>query len=70
MMSKSKCNIIKSKITKKEVIIPDYINFIIYPYKLICKNHNKLCKEKGTQNTLVDYDYYLKYNSYFAKRSE
>ena len=64
------CNIIKSKITKKEVIIPDYINFIIYPYKLICKNHNKLCKEKGTQNTLVDYDYYLKYNSYFAKRSE
>lgn len=64
------CNIIKSKITKKEVIIPDYINLIIYPYKLICKNHSKLCKEKGTQNTLVDYDYYLKYNSYFAKRSE
>lgn len=64
------CNIIKSKIAKKEVIIPDYINLIIYPYKLICKNHSKLCKEKGTQNTLVDYDYYLKYNSYFAKRSE
>lgn len=60
--------LIKDKIKSNEIIIPNYIYNIIYPYKLISFNHVKLSKEKGTQNTLVDYDYYLKYSLFFSNR--
>lgn len=58
-------NIIEDGLSNNEFIIPDYIYYIVYPYKLICNNHKLLCKEKGTQNVLVDYDYYLKYSMFF-----
>ena len=59
-------DIIKEKIDKSEMIIPTYIYLIIYPYKLISLNHLKLNKQKGTQNSLVDYNYYLEYSLFFS----
>ena len=53
-------------ITLNQILIPDIINFIIYPYDLICINQKKLCEIKGTQNFLVDYEYYINYNLFFA----
>lgn len=60
--------IIKDGISKNRIIIPDYVYCIVYPYKLIALNHIKLAKEKGTQTSLVDYQYYLNYNLYFSVR--
>ena len=59
-------NIIKEKLDTNKIIIPTYIYLIIYPYKLISLNHLKLNKQKGTQNSLVDYNYYLEYSLFFA----
>ena len=58
-------NIIEYGLLNNEFIIPDYIYYIVYPYKLICNNHKLLYEKKGTQNVLVDYDYYLKYSIFF-----
>lgn len=59
-------NIIKENIDKNKIIIPSFIYLIIYPYKLISLNHLKLNKQKGTQNSLVDYNYYLNYSLFFS----
>ncbi len=58
--------IIKDNIDKNRIIIPSFIHLIIYPYKLISLNHLKLNEKKGTQDSLVDYDYYLKYSLFFS----
>lgn len=58
--------IIKENLDKNKITIPSFIYLIIYPYKLISLNHLKLMKEKGTQNSLVDYNYYLKYSLFFS----
>lgn len=58
--------VVREKLNTNKIIIPTYIYLIIYPYKLITFNHLKLSKEKGTQNNLVDYDYYLKYSLFFS----
>lgn len=59
---------IKKKIDLKEIIIPENLLLILYPYKLINNNHKKLMKIKGTQNLLVDYRYYLQYSLFFSNR--
>lgn len=59
-------NIIKTKINNEKIIVPSFIHLILYPYKLITLNHSKLFEEKGTQDSLVDYDYYLKYSLFFS----
>lgn len=56
-------------INKNEVIIPSFIYLVLYPYKLIALNHIKEQAKKGTQNSLVDYDYYLKYTLFFSNRN-
>ena len=58
--------IIKENIDKEKITIPSFVYLIVYPYKLISLNHLKLMKEKGTQNSLVDYNYYLKYSLFFS----
>ena len=58
--------IINESIEKDKIIIPSFVYLIIYPYKLIFLNHLKLMKEKGTQNSLVDYNYYLNYSLFFS----
>lgn len=58
--------IIKENLDKDKIIIPSFVYLIIYPYKLISLNHLKLIKKKGTQNSLVDYNYYLKYSLFFS----
>ncbi len=58
--------LINEKIRNKEIIIPDEIFFIIYPFDLINDNHNKLKKQKNTQDILVDYNYYKNYNLFFS----
>ena len=58
--------IIKENLDKDKITIPSFVYLIIYPYKLISLNHLKLMKEKGTQNSLVDYNYYLKYSLFFS----
>ncbi len=58
--------IIKENLDKGKMTIPSFVYLIIYPYKLISLNHLKLMKEKGTQNSLVDYNYYLKYSLFFS----
>ena len=59
-------SIINKIIKQNKIIIPEYIYLIVYPYKLISLNHMKLNKEKGTQNSLVDYNYYLNYSLFFS----
>lgn len=59
-------SIIKKIIKQNKIIIPEYIYLIIYPYKLISLNHMRLNKKKGTQNSLVDYNYYLNYSLFFS----
>lgn len=58
--------IIKENLDKEKITIPSFVYLIVYPYKLISLNHLKLMKEKGTQNSLVDYKYYLKYSLFFS----
>ena len=58
--------IIKENLDKEKITIPSFVYLIIYPYKLISLNHLKLKKEKGTQNSLVDYNYYLNYSLFFS----
>ncbi len=58
--------IINENLDKDKMIIPSLVHLIIYPYKLISLNHLKLMKEKGTQNSLVDYNYYLHYSLFFS----
>lgn len=58
--------IIKENFDKEKITIPSFVYLIVYPYKLISLNHLKLMKEKGTQNSLVDYNYYLKYSLFFS----
>lgn len=58
--------IIKENIDKEKITIPSFVYLIVYPYKLISLNHLKLMKEKETQNSLVDYNYYLKYSLFFS----
>lgn len=53
-------------IKNKNVLIPNELFFIIYPFELINKNHNLLGREKNTQSALVDYSYYVKYNLFFS----
>lgn len=57
---------INNMIKDNKIIIPDKLFFIIYPFELINKNHQLLKKDKKTQETLVDYKYYLNYNMFFA----
>lgn len=59
-------NKIKVMIDEHQFIIPEFVHYIIYPYKLICANHKKLYEEKQTQSELIDYNYYLKYNLFFS----
>ena len=57
----------RNKLMKdNKIIIQDKLFFIIYPFELINKNHQLLKKDKKTQETLVDYKYYLNYNMFFA----
>lgn len=58
--------IIERKINEDKIILPSIIYLIIYPYKLISLNHLKLMKEKGTQDSLIDYSYYLNYSLFFS----
>ncbi len=58
--------IIERKINENKIILPDIIYLIVYPYKLISLNHLKLMKEKGTQDSLIDYSYYLNYSLFFS----
>lgn len=58
--------IIKENLDNNKIIVPTFVHLIIYPYKLISLNHSKLVKEKGTQNSLVDYNYYLKFSLFFS----
>ena len=58
--------IIKENLDKEKITIPSFVYLIVYPYKLISLNHLKLMKEKGTQNSLADYKYYLKYSLFFS----
>ncbi len=53
-------------VNSNNIFIPDKLFFILYPFELINKSHNLLGKEKKTQNSLVDYKYYLKYNLFFS----
>ncbi len=57
---------INNMMKDNKIIIPDKLFFIIYPFELINKNHQLLKKDKKTQETLVDYKYYLNYNMFFA----
>lgn len=59
-------NKINYMIKNNKIIIPDKLFFIIYPFELINKNHQLLKKDKKTQETLVNYKYYLNYNMFFA----
>lgn len=59
-------NKINYMIKNNKIIIPDKLFFIIYPFELINKNHELLKNDKKTQETLVDYKYYLNYNMFFA----
>lgn len=52
---------------EKKFLIPKSIFYIIYPYDLICENHKILFRKKHTQNLLVDYNYYIKYNLFFQQ---
>lgn len=63
------CEIVKEKVKKKEIVLPSNVYLILYPYKLICSNHNLLHKNKRTQQTLVDYNYYLNYTIFFTNRN-
>lgn len=58
--------IIEENLWNNSFVIPDCVHYIVYPYKLICKNHTILSKRKDTQNILVDYDYYLNYSLFFS----
>ena len=59
-------NFIRENLERDKIVIPSIIYLIIYPYKLISLNHLKLMKQKGTQNSLVDYNYYLNYSLFFS----
>ena len=61
-------NKIKNLIKNKEVIIPSSIYLVIYPYKLLSNNHLSLKEMKKTQDSLVDYNYYINYSLFFANR--
>ena len=62
-------NIIKKALDNNQIIKPD-IHLILYPYKLLSVNHQDLKEVKKTQDSLVDYDYYLNYSLFFANRKE
>lgn len=62
-------NCIKIMLKKGNFIIPDYVYHISYPYKLICNNHQRLSLYKGTQSSLINYEYYLFYNMFFANKN-
>lgn len=57
---------INKEIENGRVLIPNKLFFIIYPFELINNNHLRLKEEKETQDLLVDYNYYLKYNLFFT----
>lgn len=59
-------NNIQKLIFENQILIPDKLIFILYPFELINKNHTILGNQKNTQSLLVDYEYYLKYTLFFA----
>ncbi|MBE6153642.1 MAG: hypothetical protein E7166_05410 [Firmicutes bacterium] len=58
---------IKDVILNQEILIPDEIIFIMYPFYSINEKHNLLKKAKKTQEELVKYSYYLNYNLFFIQ---
>lgn len=63
-------NILNECVIKKDILIPDYIYLINYPFDLINNNHSKEGEKKHTQDLLVDYKYYLKYSLFFSQFTE
>lgn len=59
---------INSSLKQNQILIPNELFFILYPYELINKNHKLLVKDKETQDCLVTYDYYMKYNLFFSNK--